>query len=157
MIHEAAHQAAFNTGIHSRLTVPPVWVAEGLATMFEAPGVHNPRSFPRESDRINGGRLHHFNALVVPNHRPGLLAELVASDRLFRTHPSVAYATSWALTHYLVETQRRRYADYLARTADRPPFEPYTARERTADFTAVFGDDWPMLEARFLRFMEGVK
>jgi len=157
LIHEATHQTAFNTGIHSRFTPPPVWVAEGLATMFEAPGVYNSRSFTRESDRINRERLGQFNELVMPGYQPGLLAELIASDRLFRTHPSAAYATSWALTFYLVETQRRQYADYLARTAGHDPFTAYPGPERTADFTAVFGDDWRMLEARLLRFMAGLK
>jgi len=157
LIHEAAHQAAFNTGIHNRLTMPPLWVAEGLATMFEAPGLHNSRAFPRESDRIHEDQLRQFRELVVGKAQPGLLAELVASDRLFATRPPAAYATAWALTFHLVETQRRRYADYLARTAKRPPFENYSAADRTADFTAVFGEDWKMLEARFFRFMEGVR
>ena len=157
VIHEATHQTAFNTGIHSRFAPAPVWVAEGLATMFEAPGVYNSRSYTRLSDRINPGRLRHFNQRVAAEHRPELLAELIASDRLFRIRPAAAYAEAWALTFYLVETQPSRYADYLARTANRPPFESYTAGERTADFTAVFGDDWRMLEARFLRFMEGVE
>lgn len=157
LIHEAAHQAAFNTGIHNRLTAPPVWVAEGLATMFEAPGLHNARAFPRESDRIHDAQLRNFKELVVGKVQPGLLAELIASDRLFATRPSAAYAMSWALTYYLVQTQPRRYADYLARTANRPTFPPYDASERTADFTAVFGEDWPMLEARFFRFMQGVR
>jgi hypothetical protein len=157
VIHEATHQTAFNTGVHSRFTTPPVWVAEGLATMFEARGAYNSRAFPSQSDRINRGRLGQFNELVVPQHQPELLAALVASDRLFRTHPSVAYATAWAMTFYLMETDRGKYAEYLARTAERPPFESYTAAQRTADFTDVFGDDWPMLEARLLRFMAGLR
>jgi len=157
VIHEATHQTAFNTGIHSRYTPPPVWVAEGLATMFEAPGVYDSRFYTRRSDRVNRFRLEQFKELVVPEHRPELPASLIASDRLSQLHPAAAYAEAWALTFYLVETQPRRYADYLARTAQRPPFTDYTAAERTADFTAVFGDDWRMLEARFLRFMAGVK
>ncbi|OHB83485.1 MAG: hypothetical protein A2V98_05185 [Planctomycetes bacterium RBG_16_64_12] len=157
LIHEATHQTAFNTGIHSRFTAPPLWVAEGLATMFEAPGVYNSRAFPRQADRINQEQLRQFQELAVPGHGPERLAELIASDRPFRTRPSAAYATAWALTFYLVETQPGRYADYLALTAGRPPLETYTADERTADFAAVFGEDWQMLEARFLRFMEGVK
>ena len=157
VIHEATHQTAFNTGIHSRYTAPPLWVAEGLATMFEAPGVYNSRYHTRRSDRINRGRFEQFKDLVVPSHRPGLLADLIASDRFFRIHPSAAYAAAWALTFYLVETQPGKYADYLARTANRPSFQRYTPAERTADFTAVFGDDWRMLQARFLRFMQGVK
>lgn len=157
VIHEATHQTAFNTGIHSRFAPAPVWVAEGLATMFEAPGVHDSRFSTRRSDRVNQGRLRQFKQLVAAEHRPELLAELIASDGLFRTRPAAAYAEAWALTFYLAETQPRRYADYLARTAHRPPFESYTTQERTADFTAVFGKDWRMLEARFLRFMEEVK
>ena len=41
IIHEATHQTAFNTGVHTRLAAQPKWAAEGLATMFEAPGVWN--------------------------------------------------------------------------------------------------------------------
>jgi hypothetical protein len=94
---------------------------------------------------------------VRPDHGPEALSELVASDRQFRGQSTFAYALSWALTFYLVETEPAKYEKYLARTADRPPFTEYTAAERTADFTAVFGSDWRMLEARFLRFMNGVK
>jgi hypothetical protein len=94
---------------------------------------------------------------VVPKHRPELLSELVAHDRLFRTHPTAAYATAWALTFYLIETQPGRYADYLARTAKRPPFQPYAPAERIADFEALFGDDWRLLEAHYLRFIAGLK
>ena len=68
-----------------------------------------------------------------------------------------AYAEAWALSFYLTETQPRQYGQYLKRTGSRPPFRQYTAAERTADFTALFGDNWRMLEAQFLRFMAGVK
>jgi len=157
IIHEATHQTAFNTGIHSRYTFPPTWVAEGLATMFEAPGVYDSRRYPERTDRLNRGRLREFQERVVPRHRPELLASLVARDNFFRASPSAAYAEAWAFTFYLVETQPRKYADYLARTAAHPPFTECTAAERTADFTAVFGTDWRMLEAQFLRFMAGLK
>jgi len=157
VIHEATHQMAFNTGIHSRFAPPPTWVAEGLATMFE--GVVGPGASadgPRQG-RVNRSRLQAFHDSVAPNHRPELLADLVATDRLFQAAPGAAYAEAWALTFYLMETQPLRYAEYLARTAARPPFQRYTAAQRTADFTAVFGDNWRMLEARLLRFMEELK
>lgn len=156
-IHEATHQTAFNTGVHSRYCMPPVWVAEGLATMFEAPGIYNSRSLPSRSDRINRGRLDQFRQLVAPAHEPKLLANLIASDDFFRRAPAGAYAEAWALSFMLVETEPAKYADYLARTARRPAFSEYTAAQRTADFKAVFGDDWRMLEARLLRFVEGLK
>jgi len=157
IIHEATHQTAFNTGIHSRWTPPPLWVAEGLATMFEAPGVYDSRNHVRQSDRINRGRLESFRQVVLPQHRPELLRRLIASDSLFRVNPTAAYAEAWALSFYLAETQPRKYTKYLALTGGLPPFSTVSAAQRTADFTAVFGDDWQMLQARFLRFMAGLK
>lgn len=156
LIHEATHQTAFNTGIHSRYCPPPKWVAEGLATLFEAPGVYDSRANTQPADRVNRGRLKAFRQLA-PRHRPALLASIVASDELFGANPAAAYAEAWAMTFFLVETAPRKYVRYLRRTAARPAFEPYTAAERTADFVAVFGADWRMFEARFLRFMEGVR
>ena len=62
-----------------------------------------------------------------------------------------------SLTFYLAETQSAKWARYVARTAAHPPFSEPSPAERVADFTAVFGDDWRMIEARFLRFMSGVR
>ena len=157
LIHEATHQTAFNTGVHSRYAAPPKWLAEGLAMLFEAPGVNDPHNNTRPADRVNRGRLRAFRQGVAPRHRPELLAAIVASDDLFRTAPGAAYAESWALSFFLVETLPHKYVDYLKRTGLRPPFTDYSAAERTADFEAVFGADWRMLEARFLRFMAGVR
>jgi hypothetical protein len=157
IIHEAAHQAAFNTGIHSRYTMPPLWVAEGLATLFEAPGVFDARNHTQQAERINRGRFDDFRLAVMPQHKPELLASLVAGDELFAANPGAAYAEAWALTFFLVETMPQQYGRYLQRTAARPPFVAYTSAERVADFTAAFGSDWRMLEARFLRFMKAQK
>jgi hypothetical protein len=152
LIHEATHQTAFNTGIHSRYSPPPRWLAEGLATMFEAPGVHDSRNHTQLADRINRGRFAQFQQLAA-RHRPELLVSLVQSDELFRISPAAAYAEAWALNFFLVETEPQKYAKYLAATARRPAFEPYTAAQRRSDFVSVFGSEWRMFEARFLRFM----
>ena len=157
LIHEATHQTAFNTGVHSRYSPPPTWVVEGLAMLFEAPGVNDARNWPRPADRVNHDRLQVFRRLVLPRHRPEMLSLMVASDQWFRINPAAAYAEAWAMTYFLAETEPSKYMRYLQLTASRPPFQDYTAAERTADFTSVFGDDWRMIEARFLRFMAGVK
>jgi hypothetical protein len=156
LIHEATHQTAYNTGIQSRYTRPPKWVSEGLATMFEAPGVYDSRNHTQLSDRINRGRLDNFRQMI-PHHRAELISGMVADEQLFRVSPGAAYAEAWALTFYLVETQPRKYADYLARTARMTPFTDYSATQRTADFQACFGADWRMLEAQLLRFIAGLK
>jgi hypothetical protein len=157
IIHEATHQTAFNTGEHNRYCPPPTWLAEGLATMFEAPGVYDAHDNPQLSERINRGRLRDFRLLVESHHSPEVLASMIASDQLFRINPSAAYAEAWAFTFFLVETEPQKYARYLTLTASKEPFSKYGAAQRTADFTAVFGSNWRMLEAQFLRFMKGIK
>ena len=156
IIHEATHQTAFNTGEHSRYTPPPIWLAEGLATMFEAPGVYDAHDHPQLSDRINRERLRDFRS-IESRHRPEVLSAMVASDQLFRINPPAAYAEAWALSFYLAENEPRKYAQYLALTASKPPFSEYSASQRTADFTSLFGSNWRMLESQFLRFMTGIK
>ena len=157
IIHEATHQTAFNVGVHSRYTPPPVWVAEGLATMFEAPGVYDSRHHATQAGRVNRTRLAAFRALAGSNTDSKILPEVISSDRMFRIRPRSAYGLAWALTFYLVETQPQKYSKYLALTASRPPFIDYTEAERIEDFTSVFGTNWPMLYARLERFVAGLK
>jgi uncharacterized protein DUF1570 len=156
VIHETAHQVAFNAGVHNRFAVTPRWLAEGMGTMFEARGVWDPQTYPRQADRINRTRLAQFREYAASRHTPGTVQELVASDKPFERDTGAAYAESWALTFYLAETQSRAYAEYLKKTAARATFAPYTGPERIADFTSTFGDDWRMLDARVARFIEAL-
>lgn len=156
VIHEATHQTAFNTGVHSRFFREPRWVVEGLGTMFEAPGVWDSRDHPRRDDRINHGRLTDFKQLQAAQRAEGLLADILSSDRLFDTDPAAAYAMAWSLSFFLVESYPRKYSEYLKRTARYEAFADYPSQERLRDFTAVFGTNLRLVEARFLRFMAGV-
>jgi hypothetical protein len=156
IIHEATHQTAFNTGIHSRFAPPPQWVAEGLGTLFEARGIWDARNSAKPSERVNRGRLAQFRGLLS-KHKTETLVQLISSDKLFRSDMDLAYAESWALTFYLSQTQPTKYATYLARTAQRPAFQKYTSAQRLADFTAVFGDNFRLLDAQFLQYLQGVQ
>lgn len=157
IIHEATHQTAFNTGVHNRFAPPPRWLAEGLGMMFESPGVYDSRHHEAQATRIHRARLQQFRGYLRAGRRPLAFVELLNSDLPFQTHTDAAYCESWALAFYLCETQPRKFSDYLARTAARPRFAPYPAARRLADFTAVFGDNLPMLEARYLEFVAGLK
>lgn len=157
IIHEATHQTAFNTGIHTRFTGTPRWLVEGLATMFESRGVWNSQSHQTQKDRINRGRLDDFHDFADNRRKKGFLQELIASDAAFRSDPAGAYAEAWALSFYLCETQPRRYTKYLALTADRERLYPYAAAERVADFQSVFGKNLRWIEAQFLKYMATVK
>ncbi len=153
LVHEATHQAAFNTGVHSRWAMPPRWVAEGLATMFESPGVFDARRHPRLSDRINRVRCDDFARFCDPQRTPELLRTLVADELVFARHQETAYAAAWALSFYLTETMPAQYGRYMRSTAERPAWHRLSPAERLKQFAAVFGDDWSLLEARWRRFI----
>jgi hypothetical protein len=157
VLHEASHQTAFNTGIHSRWSPPPRWVAEGLGTMFEARGVADSRTYTNQQDRINRGRLADFKSLLLAKHKPQDLVEMISSDRQFDSDAISAYAQAWAFTFFLVEQMPREYARYLEKTASREPFTLYTSAQRLKDFTDVFGENLALLDAHFLRFINDLK
>ena len=157
IIHEATHQTAYNTGVHNRFGQAPAWVVEGLGTMFEARGVWNGSAYPQAGDRINRGQLANFQDYAAGRRPRGMMAEIVAHDRLFRTRPKEAYAESWALSFFLSETQPRRYAAYLSKTAARPAFRSYTPGQRLADFTSVFGENLELFESQYLRYVKSLK
>jgi hypothetical protein len=157
IIHEAAHQTAFNTGVHNRFSLPPRWLAEGLGMLFEARGTYDARHYTEQTDRLNRGRLAQFRQYASGGRKAGAFLGIVESDRLFEIDPGAAYAEAWALTFYLSETRPRQYNAYLAKTAARANFEPYTAAQRRADFDAAFTTDPRMLEADYLRFIAALK
>lgn len=154
LTHELTHQTAFNTGVHKRFAANPRWVVEGLGTMFEAKGVWDSRRFTKQSDRINQGRLQEYREFFGKGMKPGTLADLVSSDRMFETDPSQAYALSWSFTFYLVETQPRKYCEYLALTAKKGEFEDYPSAARLEDFISVFGQNIKLLESKYARYFQ---
>jgi hypothetical protein len=157
IIHEATHQSAFNTGVHSRYGQVPRWVVEGLGTLFEARGVWQSHRWPSQSDRIQRSRLAAWRAWSAARRPPDAVAQLVSSDRLFQDDPTGAYGEAWALTFFLSETMPEKYFAYLQKTAKLPRFADYPAPQRLADFVAVFGSDLKMLDARLKRFLDGLK
>ncbi len=157
VIHEATHQLAFNTGLHTRWGQNPKWVVEGLATVFEAPGIRNTGSGIGPDKRINPERFLWFGNYLKERRKPKSLESVIASDALFEGNALDAYSESWALTFFLFETRSREYSKYLQIMAKRDPLATYTAAARLADFKAAFGDNIPLLEAQYLRFIGGIK
>lgn len=156
IIHEAAHQTAFNTGVHTRFADTPQWIVEGLGTLFEARGVWQSRSFPNQADRLNRGRLRSFRQYLA-RRPPDAIAQIVSSDRLFNSDPQAAYAEAWTLTFFLSESEPKKYQQLLAKTAAQSPFAAYSAPQRLKDFSDIFGPDLKMLDARLQRFVAGLK
>lgn len=155
IMHEAAHQTAFNAGIHVRGAETPYWIAEGLGCLFEARGIYNTFRYKRKEDRLNPGRLRAFQQIVKPDAQQ-IITSAIGSDDLFRRDPSRAYATAWAVTFYLSERQPREYIRYLKLVAKQKPVTKYTTSQRLQDFTKVFGKDFKSLSLRITRYIDAL-
>ncbi len=154
IVHEATHQVAFNTGLHNRIGKNPKWIVEGLATVFEAPGVRQSSSRGAADTRINRDRYVWFGNFSQSRRQDKSLADFISDDSLFHQSALDAYSQAWALSFFLLETRPGKYARYLKTVATRDPLAPYEEDERIADFRQAFGDDLVWLETEFLRFVE---
>ena len=139
VIHEATHQAAHNVGIHSRFSQQPLWFKEGLATLFEAPGINNPIENRKPADRINRNQLFVASRGFKKHEKPGVVELLVRSDGAFKRDAGAAYAISWAMSSYLFEKFPRNYIRYIKLMNLEPKTSSRTPDERLKVFTDSFG------------------
>ncbi len=154
IVHEATHQAAFNIGLHARIGKNPKWIVEGLATVFESPGIRDSAGQRGKAfGRINKDRYVWFRNFAQSRRKPKSLAAFLADDGMFQTATLDAYAQAWALSFYLIETRPSKYAKYLKTIASRDPMKDYPKEERLRDFKTAFGNDLDTLEIDFLRFI----
>jgi hypothetical protein len=157
IIHEATHQTAFNTGIHNRFGQVPRWISEGLAMMFEAPGVNNSRYYSEQEKRVNRERLISLKHFYNEEKVDGRWLEMISSDNLFREDPGLAYAMAWGLTFYLAESNPSQFFKFLKNDARREDFEVLEPQDRRKDFAKYFGKDANDLEARIEKFIENLE
>ena len=155
MIHEATHQVAFNTGLHSRVGENPRWVVEGLATTFESDDLRaHTGGRGKAITRINRNRLLWFANYSQKRRKKDSLQSFVREDDLFQSATFDAYAEAWALTFFLVETQPARYARYLKKISQRDPLKQYSAESREQDFKEAFKTNLKTLEVDYLEFID---
>jgi len=140
--HEAAHQSAFNSNVHSRLNKTPKWITEGLGMMMEPAAMTDGRS-STVLQRSNAEAL----AKLGKRYRetPGLIesdvSRLIANVVMFEasTEIDAAYCISWLMMFYLSERRPTVFAKLLNHTATRAPFAEYPTSERTRDLEAISG------------------
>ena len=157
IIHEATHQSAFNTGVHNRFAPPPKWLSEGLATMFEAAGFTGSANVAQPSLRVNTIRLKQLRKYLNTASLNAGLINLIANDRLFQTHPELAYSLSWGMSYFLAETRSAVYFNFLIEDGKRPNFVPYTQEARMQDFARAFGKDFDEFERQMTAYFSEQK
>ncbi|TWU55541.1 hypothetical protein Poly59_18410 [Rubripirellula reticaptiva] len=142
--HEAAHQSAYNSGVHSRLSETPRWISEGIGQMFEPAGMTNARSSTRLNDRINQESVGFIKQTYSgrDDHRFAQSVMQLISDNTMFENPnqvSEAYHVAWAMMFYLAERESPKFANLLNTTASRPAFRDYPRADRIKDFERIVG------------------
>jgi hypothetical protein len=111
--HEAAHQLFFHCDVQRRGMPYPLWLAEGIATAFEAESAtdrdlgfqsENPGRQKAFRDAMREDRLVPIAALVVAEGMP-----TDGDDASIRDF----YAQAWAFTTWLARNRTREFAIYL--------------------------------------------
>lgn len=153
--HEGAHQILHNIGVQQRLSVWPMWLAEGLAEFF-APTSTDSRARWMGAGQVNNMRM--FELEQYLKSRPAdadghLIEDSVIAGRL----TSTGYATSWALTHFLAKNHRAEFHKYVNEVSKLGPLEgdrriehPGVIPGNRALFEKHFGDDYATLEKRLI-------
>ncbi len=155
MVHEAVHQLAFNTGVHDRLAENPLWLVEGVATMFEQPAVYDLRvNRSSVESRMLSSQVQQIQPLLRESGAlESRLKSLIESDRMFQQDTSSAYGLAWALTFYLSERMPNEFADYLTIQRGRG-FRKYTEAARRSDFQKAFQTDPTSLAVQIQRLLQ---
>lgn len=141
MIHEATHQLAFNTGLHTRYADNPRWLTEGMAMFFEVPDLDS-RTGWKTIGRVNAPRLKDFRETLRSPREMLPLADLIRSDASFLNadQTRAAYSESWALTFFLLKTRRDDSVVYLKSIQRKPRLIADVPDERLREFRNAFGE-----------------
>lgn len=155
--HEATHQLAFNSGLHQRLSSPPLWALEGLASIFEAPGMTESRASASNARLVNQARIDTWKGIAKhPDKLTQLFDSMVRDDSLFKSDPDKAYAIAWGLSLYLSERDSTRYARYMNKIAKLPIGQAYASQSRTQDLHTTFPGSTAILIQSTIRYIDQI-
>lgn len=152
MIHEATHQLGYNLGLHNRTGRNPKWIVEGLATVFETPGMEEYAMDRDVRKRMNRSWHFGFQKFVEEGRPEAYLETFIRTDDPFRTQMGNAYAQAWALSFWLIETRPREYAAFLQKMASPEVTRQLTPDLRVRLFKESFGENLILLDAEMLRY-----
>ena len=153
LIHEGAHQLAYNTGLQSRRADCPSWLSEGVAIIRGAPK----RKARNDWDidlKIDDRRYSDLRKYLRTNPKDPILT-LIKNDALFKGKDTKtqSYAMAWGLTFYLMTKYPKEFVEYINTLNNVRTFSVRGADTRQKDFEQHFGSDWQKLEEDFAKEM----
>ena len=153
LIHEGAHQLAYNTGLQSRQTGCPSWLSEGVAIIRGAP----------KRKAKNGWDI---DLKIDDRWYPGLrkylrdkpkdpILTIIKSDAPFNVKETrdPSYAMAWGLTFYLMTKYPKEFVEYINTVSQAEPLSGRNVESRQQNFEQHFGNDWEKLEEDFAKEM----
>ena len=146
IVHEATHQSAFNTRVQNRFSQPPLWMAEGLAMLFESPGYSRSRKFTEPKHRVNQRRLAALRKMKPHATLPAKMVGLVGNNRLYETEPVEYYNLAWGLTWFLAEERHDQLIRYMKKDASRKAYTSQSQLDELKLFSKYFGNDMEQLK-----------
>ncbi|MCK4660601.1 MAG: DUF1570 domain-containing protein [Phycisphaerae bacterium] len=173
--HEVAHHLLFEAGVHVKGAQNPVWLVEGLATMFEAlPSVGGDGAAT-----VNQMRLADFRAACgekllsagkpPTGMKPQCLKHAYDSGRFvplrrfitlhrFADDPNDSavayrYAQAWSLAFYLHRTHPAELACHTNLLARRSPGKQVTPKQEIVCFESAFGPVDEEFERKWAEFI----
>lgn len=158
IVHEAVHQLSYNSGLQVRYAANPTWLSEGLAVYFETASGRGSLIWSRPGEP-SGTHLPGFRNAATRTRLRLPLANLLSSDAAFNSAEQAAdaYAESWALTMYLIRSERRAFDQLMRKQQQRVPLTVMSPDQRLAEIAEVTGLTPTELEAKVLRYMSNVR
>lgn len=160
--HEGTHQILHNIGVQQRLSVWPLWLAEGLAEYF-APTTTDTRMQWKGAGQVNDMRMFELESYLKSRAADGLDGKTIEQTVLAARLSSAGYASAWSLTHYLARSpgHRAKFNELVKQMSELGPFQtmgrverPGIVRENLRVFKELFGDDLAALEKRLVAYLQ---
>jgi hypothetical protein len=158
IVHEATHQIAFNSGMHTRYADNPLWLTEGMAMYFETPDLRSPKGW-KTAGRVNLTRLKRFKEFAANRRSDDSLRTLLQDNDRFQSQQTVvdAYAESWALNYFLLKNYRQKYVEYLKLLQSKPRLIRDSKEQRIEDFSKSIGRSTEQLDKEFVRYTKRLR
>ena len=156
-VHEAVHQICYNSGMLQRYSACPLWVSEGIATLYETPDLRSSKAWSADI-KVNQNRLNHFYRFYIERNPREPMKQVVAHDEPFRLADGNgglldAYATGWAMMYFFNAQHSDKLVKYLKIISEKQPHVPNDRETRLREFESVFGSDWQRLQLALYQYM----
>jgi hypothetical protein len=158
--HEGVHQILANIGVQQRLSLWPMWIAEGLAEYF-APTTVGKRLQWKGPGQVNDLRMYelenYLKGRAADSPDGQMVQHTVSAARL----TSTGYASAWALTTFLAKQEKAKFNRYVAEISRLGPLDgnfAITGRgviaKNLETFGSFFGDDNAGIEKKLVAFLK---